>query len=61
MGDFERDLECLKNAERYCHERAALAWTEEMANQWRRMAERNADWRREIESRRAGKIPDGIS
>lgn len=50
-GELTREVECLRNAERECHARAATAWTPAEADRWRRMAAWNASRR---EAREAG-------
>jgi hypothetical protein len=52
-AELAREAECLRNAERECHARAAAAWTPAEAERWRRMAAWNASRRETREAKLA--------
>lgn len=45
MTETEKEIQCLRNAEQYCRERAAMAWSERSRETWRKQAEWNAEQR----------------
>lgn len=45
--------ECLANAEQYCRERAAMAWSEAEKDRWHRLAEMNRGHRERLEGENA--------
>lgn len=51
VAEMRAEIRCCRNAERYCRERGATAWTDEAKARWNRCAETNVGHREVREKR----------